>query len=139
MTSLQILIADDDAEDLELLEEAILDAEPNSSIDKAMSGKGALQYLDRYSAKDVPHLIVLDYNMPGITGSDILNLIGQQERFSKVPKVILSTSSAPTHINECLNKGATEYFVKPTTKNELDEIVRKMFALIPGYPSVNGK
>ena len=100
MTPLQILIADDDAEDLELLEEAILDAEPNSSIDKAMSGKGALQYLDGYTAKEVPHLIVLDYNMPGITGSDILNMIGQQERFSYVPKVILSTSSAPTHINE---------------------------------------
>ena len=130
--SLQILIVDDDPDDLELLEEAILELEPASRIDKATGGKAAIEYLDNYNDSRLPNLIILDYNMPEVNGSAVLEHISAQDRYRQVPRIVFSTSDAPLHKKDCLTRGATEYFVKPTTKKQLDLIAKKMLSFLPG-------
>ena len=46
-----------------------------------------------------------------------------------IPKLILSTSNAYIHMQECLKNGATEYFVKPNSMRELEEMTDKMLEL----------
>jgi CheY-like chemotaxis protein len=128
--SLRILIVDDDLDDLELLDEAILEAQPNSNIDKATGGRAAISFLDSYPDSALPHLVILDYNMPDISGSDVLAYIKEQKRYDKIPRVVFSTSDAERHISESLKSGATKYLVKPKTKRELDELALQMLSLI---------
>ncbi|MFS8616567.1 MAG: response regulator [Solitalea sp.] len=129
---INILIADDDEEDLELIEEAILNFEPNVKLHKVNDGKAVLEYLEELQDHMLPALIVLDYNMPQMKGSEVLLQLSDRPRYKRVPKVILSTSSTPFYIDECKSKGAAEYFVKPNTQRELDALAERMlsFAVI---------
>lgn len=126
-----ILIADDDEEDLELIEEAILELEPGAELHKVPDGKAAVEYLENLHDRQLPSLIILDYNMPGLNGSEVLLQLYGQSRYNTVPKIILSTSSASLYIHECKQNGATEYFVKPSTKQELDRLAANILKLIP--------
>lgn len=124
--NLTILAADDDLEDLELIEDAILNAEPGARLHKVTNGNEVIKYLSSRTDKDLPCLIILDYNMPELNGSQLLSIISKQPRYDDIPKVVLSTSSAPFHVQECLNNGATQYFVKPDNIQELYSIAKKM-------------
>ena len=125
---LTILIADDDSEDLELIEDAIKSQDPGAALHKLTSGRAVLDYLTSQPDHELPCLIILDYNMPELTGSEVLALIGRENRYSSIPKIILSTSSTPLHIHECMNNGATEYFVKPNNLKDMHVLANKMLA-----------
>lgn len=126
----RILIADDDLEDLELLEEAFLELEPSLLIDKARGGLAAIENLRSYPDSCLPNLIVVDYNMPDLDGIGVLTYLKDQDRYRTIPKIIYSTSDADKYIKQSMQNGATKYFVKPKTKKELDEIASTIVALI---------
>src|SRR5689334_13305638 len=111
--SVKILITDDDHEDLELIEEAILNANPGVELQKFTDARTALAFLNSMGDKDLPCLIILDYSMPELNGSEMLFYIKQNVRYNQIPKIVLSTSNSPLHIHECISNGATEYLVKP--------------------------
>ena len=121
-----ILMADDDYEDLEMIEEAITSIKPDASLHKVVNGKAAIEFLSSQPDNKLPCLIVLDYNMPELTGLEVLSVIRKNKRYEKIPKVILSTSNTPAAIRECLNKGATEYLVKPSNMTALLNVAEKM-------------
>ena len=126
---LTILVADDDEEDLELIEDAILSLEPGAALHKLNNGVAVMNYLKQKTDDELPCLIILDYNMPELNGSQVLSEICKHVRYEAIPKIILSTSSAPIHIHECITNGATEYFVKPNNIHDLNSLARKMLAL----------
>ena len=123
---LKILIADDDPEDIELMEMAFAEIDPSAVLIKRQTGKEALDYLFKHKDGQLPCLIVLDYNMPELKGSEVLSIINKEEQYEEIPKVILSTSNAPIHVYECMANGATEYFVKPTSLAEINKMAKKM-------------
>jgi CheY-like chemotaxis protein len=123
---LHILLADDDEEDLELIEDAILSHEPSASLQKHTNGRAVIEYLHRSTDGELPCLIILDYNMPELNGSQILQQMSQHDRFENIPKVVLSTSATPLHIHECISNGAAEYFVKPNNMDALKNVAKKM-------------
>ncbi len=63
-TNIDIVIADDDLEDLELLQTAILSVEPQAQLHLFNDGVSALQYLLGNESIQIPSLIIFDYNMP---------------------------------------------------------------------------
>jgi CheY-like chemotaxis protein len=126
---LKILIADDDVDDLDLLEESILEVEEDASVIKAKGGAIAIRLLDSSSATDLPQLIILDYNMPDVSGLEVLIYLKTQKRYDQIPRVIFSTSGAERHVAESLGHGATRYLVKPMTKKELDKLTAQMLSL----------
>lgn len=125
---MHILIADDDQEDLELIGEALLNAEPGAKLHTVMDGKAAIDYLDGLQDKELPCLIVLDYNMPQMNGAQALLAMSKVDRLKDIPRVILSTSNVALYMHESKSNGATDYFVKPSTKTELDELAKTMLA-----------
>ena len=127
--TLRILIVDDDLEDLELIEDAILTVEPTVELHKFTKGISAIEYLRSRPDNKLPGLIILDYNMPELNGSQLLSSLKDQVRYSSIPKIVLSTSNAPLHIHECMNNGATEYIVKPNNMKELHHLAVKLLAL----------
>ena len=124
-----ILVADDDEEDLEMIEEAILSVEPYTAIRKVRTGQSVINTLSNTDDHNLPSLIILDYSMPELNGAQVLAIICNDSRYVNIPMVVLSTSNSPSHIQECKYNGATEYFVKPNTLAELRSLVEKMLSL----------
>jgi len=125
----KILIADDDLEDLELIEEAIIAVEPEAELHKFTNGFTAMEYLNSRRDNELPCLIILDYNMPELNGSQWLSSVKNQTRYDQIPKIILSTSDAPVHIQECIDSGAAEYIVKPDTLMGLQNIAKRLVGM----------
>jgi CheY-like chemotaxis protein len=124
-----ILLADDDQEDLELLSEAILQIESGTMIHTVSNGSLVMDYLQKTTDEGLPSLIVLDYNMPNMNGAEVLEQLCNDSRYEKIPKIIWSTSNNSSYIKECLEKGATSYFVKPATHKNLQEQAQQMLKM----------
>lgn len=124
-----ILYADDDADDQELLKEAFLQLETSAKIYTVSSGKETLDFLQTTERNELPCLIVLDYNMPDLNGAEVLNRICRDTRYSKIPKVIWSTSNSSYYKQLCKEKGADYYFTKPQNFKDIKEMAGKMLQL----------
>lgn len=121
-----ILLADDDAEDLELFQELMLSHEPDVTISTASSGKALMQFLAGRNNDQLPDLIILDYNMPQMKGAELLWELSSDKRYKAIPKYVLSTSDSDTHIKECMDKGAAAYFVKPGNLGDMKVMIKKI-------------
>ena len=126
---LSILHADDDPDDLELWEETLLSLEPDASIKQVVNGREVKNYLMNCPDKDLPSLVILDYNMPEMTGAEVLSWLSGQSRYRSIHKLILSTSGADVHKKNCIRDGAEAYFVKPVNLRELETLAKKMLAI----------
>ena len=124
-----VLIGEDDSDDREMLTEVF------SSIDKSFillfvnNGKEVLSALEKLKDEQMPCLIVLDYNMPGLNGAEILEEVGQNERYKNIPKVVWSTSGSDKFKKTCLELGATDYVIKPSNHADLEKIARYMLSI----------
>jgi CheY-like chemotaxis protein len=123
-----ILLGEDDPDDQEMLKEVF------STIDKSFilffvnNGKEVLSALHKLGDDHLPCLIVLDYNMPGLNGAEILREISSHGRYRNIPKIVWSTSSSDHFKKTCIMLGAQDYVIKPSTNRDLDRIARYMLS-----------
>jgi CheY-like chemotaxis protein len=129
----RLLIIEDSDEDFEALNR-IIDRVSTFAlkIDRCIDGDDALDFLNRVGeykdAEDIsyPDLIILDLNLPGTDGREVLATIKQSKTLKQIPVVVFSTSSNPKDIEACYHSGANSYLLKPMNINELKESVRMM-------------
>ena len=76
------------------------------------NGEEALAYLDEHQ-NDLPGIIVLDINMPRMNGIEFLGIIKKDERFLKIPVVVLTTSKEHQDRYESFNLNVAGYMLKP--------------------------
>jgi CheY-like chemotaxis protein len=124
-----ILLVDDDPDDIELLDEAFSFYQPAPEIITAQSGRQALDMLMNRPADPLPDIIILDYNMPDMTGAEVLGALRNVERFNHTLKVIWSTSNATHYEKICKENGATHFFKKPDKMEELQALAGKLLSL----------
>ena len=74
-----------------------------------------------------PDLILLDINMPEVSGIDMLEFIRQKPRFNGLPIIILSSEAADVQIDEAFARGADAYVCKPVTLDELEAAIRDAY------------
>jgi len=85
---------------------------PREAVDLMMQGSA-------------PDLIILDMNMPGVTGMDVLEFIRSRERWDHIPIIILSVESGDEMVERTMALGADGYVFKPMTMDELEEAIEK--------------
>lgn len=124
-----ILLADDDPEDQEILEDIFKRLGPSFEMHKVDSGKQAVDYLLSCPDHKLPCLIILDYAMPVFNAAEVLENIDKKLILRPIPKVVWSSSRQPEHVKKCMEKGALSYFVKPNRMSELTEIAKKMLVI----------
>lgn len=127
--SYTILLAEDDPDDQELLVHAFTQISNSFSLHIVNDGKEVMDFLSATSDNKLPCLIVLDYNMPELNGAEVLQRLTHEKRYDKIPKIILSTSSNPKYIQDCLCKGANAYKVKPDNFSQLTVLAKEMLDL----------
>ena len=119
MTTARILLVDDDADDLTIIEEIISTLSPDVQVFSAPNGEIALDMLNKHpDLQDNVSLVVLDLNMPKMNGTQTLMDLKKDQRFQKIPVVIYSTSVNNLEKEKCLLLGAHSYITKPVSYKE---------------------
>jgi CheY-like chemotaxis protein len=123
-----IFLAEDDIDDQEFLAEAFKDIDQNILMHIESSGEKALEYIDKVPDDQLPSLIILDYNLPMVSGHQILGHMNNNSRYQKIVKLVWSTSNSPHYEKVCLESGATAYFVKPADVAGIRQLAEKMLS-----------
>ena len=74
-----------------------------------------------------PDLMLLDINMPEVSGIDMLEFIRRKPQFNDLPIIILSSEAADIQIDEAFARGADAYVCKPVTLDELEAAIRDAY------------
>lgn len=106
-----VLVADDDEDDRFLIAET-LKAFKSLKVDFVLNGKELIDYLQQ--KEKPPSLILLDLNMPVLDGREALKFIHQNPELSKIPVVVLSTSSEKEDQLTSEKFGAKAFMTKPS-------------------------
>jgi DNA-binding NtrC family response regulator len=125
-----IYIIDDDSEDKDILIAIINQLKPCIKMLVFDNGRDFINKIARDKYDDYPSLIILDYNMPYLTGAEVLKKLKDQNTMSGIPKVIWSTGSDHMTREECMNNGAINYYQKPFHYAGYFQIAEKMLDYI---------
>jgi len=129
--SITILMADDDADDRLLAEDAMKESRLGNTFRCVEDGQELMDYLTRrgkYAHGNAPRpgLILLDLNMPRMDGRQALEQIKSDPELRRIPVVILTTSKTEEDVLRSYDLGANSFISKPVTFDRLVEIVRTL-------------
>ena len=112
----RIFVVEDNDADIELLREALADVITEYELETCADGATALAHVEALRAGRVEHpdLVLLDLNLPGASGVDVLSALKQDPELRRLPVVVLTTSHAPADIDRCYDLHANSYVVKAT-------------------------
>lgn len=119
--TLSILLVEDDPDDIELMHDALRDNNIKFNLATIKQGDAVLPYLEKTPHQ--PDVIVLDLNLPKMHGREILKSIKTNPQTSKIPVIILTTSSAKKEMDYCIQQGASRYLIKPVTMQGFNDTV----------------
>lgn len=125
--NLELLLIEDNPAEILLMEEILSEAGVAIDLQVACDGEAALAYLrrsGRYATAARPDLIILDLNLPGRDGRQVLGEIKDDPELRAIPVIILSTSQAEEDILQCYRLQANCYITKPVSLEEFIEVVR---------------
>lgn len=130
MKNYKILVVDDDIASLTIHIEYLIDAEKQYEILQANSGKLALKIIDKVK----PDLILLDWEMPDISGLDVIREIRKNEETKDIAVIVITgMMTSSNNLQEALESGAIDFMRKPVDKIEFNARVRSMLKLIEFY------
>lgn len=127
----RVLVVDDSPADVLAIREALKDGDHRWEIEWVKDGAAALDFLYRrgiHQTAPRPDLILMDINMPRLTGLEVLSAIKSDPDLCVIPAIILSTSTAPSDVRFSYQAHANGYVQKPTSLENLTRLVRAIEA-----------
>ena len=127
----RILLAEDNAADLELTLEALSQSRLANEVDVVRDGAAALDYLFRRGAyatraESNPAVVLLDLKMPKVDGLQVLKQVRADDRVKTVPVVMLTSSREEQDLVESYRLGVNAYVVKPVDFGQFIEAVKQL-------------
>jgi CheY-like chemotaxis protein len=125
----RILVVEDSDEDFNALSRIMGELGLPSYLRRVCDGDEALDYLYKRgsyeNAQIAPHpsIILLDLNLPGTDGREVIQQVKQDDHLKMIPIVVLTTSNSPQDIKTCYNYGANSYLIKPMGIKKFKETV----------------
>lgn len=127
MHPIEILLVEDNPGDIRLTREALKDAKMLNCLHVVEDGETALNFLHRrgqYGQAPRPDLILLDLNLPGTNGREVLADIKADESLKTIPVVILTTSRAEEDVLKAYKLHANCYVTKPVDFVQFIRVVK---------------
>jgi CheY-like chemotaxis protein len=124
-----ILIIEDNPADVRLLREALRESSIHPTLYILGDGSAAVRFLDEIkqeNSQNLPHLILLDLNLPQLSGFDILRHIKDDDILKQTPVIVLSSSKNPDDIAKAYALRANCYLTKPVNFEPFFEIVKAL-------------
>jgi chemotaxis family two-component system response regulator Rcp1 len=125
----EILLAEDNPGDVRLTQEAFKRAKVRTHLNLASDGESALAFLRRkgeYSKAVRPDLIILDLNMPGKDGREVLKEVKKDPALDCIPVIVLTSSAAEDDVVNSYKLHASCYISKPADLNSFNAVVRSI-------------
>ncbi len=125
----EVLLIEDNPGDVRLAREAFRECRMRCSVRVANDGSAALRYLrgDGCPAEaHRPALILLDLNLPGMDGREVLGQIKSDPGLRRIPVIVLTTSMSEEDISRCYDLHADGYVTKPVNMDEFVEIIGRI-------------
>lgn len=129
--NLDILLIEDNLIEIMKMKRTISFLKLDHTIQEAKNGEEALEILKDKSK--IPDIILLDLNMPKISGIEFLSIIKNNDELKHLPTIILTTSDNQKDLYECYKIGVSGYILKPL---KYDDYVKKIEAVL-AYWSLN--
>jgi CheY-like chemotaxis protein len=126
---IEILLVEDNPGDVRLTQEALADAKVRNNLHVVPNGAEAIRFLrnrDQYADRPRPDLVLLDLNLPIMSGMDVLYEIKNDPDLKVIPVVILTTSQAEKDIIQAYNLNANCYVTKPLDLDRFIEVVKSI-------------
>jgi len=126
-----ILLVEDDANDVLLIQRAFQKAGYKSSLKVVRDGSQAIAYLrgvgpfedrDKYP---LPFLMLLDLKMPGTSGFEVLQWVRSKPEFRRLLIVVLTSSNLQADVDRAYELGANSYLVKPVEFEEMVSMIQR--------------
>jgi len=127
----EIVMVEDDEGHARLIEKNIRRAGVNNNILPFTNGTDAVNFLfgadgTGASNKTKPLLILLDLNLPDMTGVDILKRVKSNEHLKRIPVVVLTTTDDAVEIQRCYDLGCNVYITKPVNYENFAHAIRQL-------------
>lgn len=138
-TSHSILLVEDDADDRYVMHLAFAELTYTDRIKVFNTGEDILRYLRNLPDPSLyPSLIVLDYNMPGMSGAEVLMRLKMDEVLQHIPVAMYSTGMRPTE-QKLRAMGADYCFEKGRQTGDVYALARKLKTIVEGQEMVEEK
>ncbi|WP_427788858.1 response regulator [Brevundimonas diminuta] len=125
--SVKIVMVEDDHGHAKLIEKNIRRANIANDIVHFDHGDPALEYLFSDEVRrDGPLLILLDLNLPDMSGTDILERVKSDENLRRAPVVVLTTTDDKVEIQRCYDLGCNVYITKPVDYEAFAGAIRQL-------------
>ncbi len=134
----KIIMIEDDEGHARLIERNIRRAGVNNEVEHFTSGTEALaKLLDSDTIHGgQAYLVLLDLNLPDMSGVDILRQLKETERTRSIPVIVLTTTDDSREIQRCYDLGCSVYITKPVNYESLSNAIRQLglFLLVVQLP-----
>lgn len=128
---LKVLLVEDNLIEIMKMNRTISLLKLNHTIYETKNGEEALKFLE--NKESIPDIILLDLNMPKISGLEFLKIIKADDNLKHIPTIILTTSSNHKDLLDCYKTGMSGYVLKPL---KYEDYVKKIETVL-AYWSVN--
>ncbi|OEC88101.1 MULTISPECIES: response regulator [Methanobacterium] len=126
---IEILLVEDNEGDVGLVEEVFQEAKIMNNLNIAEDGEEAMLFLHKkgkFSNVPSPDIILLDLNLPGKDGREVLKEIKEDNELKRIPVVILTTSKAEEDILKSYNLHANSYITKPVDFDQFIRVIKSI-------------
>jgi len=126
-----VLLIEDSPADREIIRRAFRASEGEYDLRIVSDGETALDYLfhrggsETAGAHPPPDLILVDLNLPNLSGRELIHIIRNYPELRHIPIVVLTTSHAPNDILDCYRLGANSFLTKPSSFDAVVEMIRQ--------------
>jgi len=126
---LEVMLVEDNPEDVAFTKIILRKTGLGRNLLVALDGKEAVEALVRLKecGAKTPDLLLLDINLPDISGIDLLTKLKQDPKLSLIPVVMLTGSNFDDDIQKSYDLGASTYLVKPISKDALMLVIENIF------------
>lgn len=131
MKKTRVILVEDDTDDSELFKTFLAHRNDIVLLCIASNGIELIRFLDRMPDDDqLPHLIILDQNMPMMNGKQTLKYLSEHDRYSVIPAVIYSTYADSSLVVDCKKLGAKMVASKPIDEDGYDKMMDNFLEVI---------
>jgi chemotaxis family two-component system response regulator Rcp1 len=136
MSEVNILLVEDNEGDIILTTEAFKDMKLENNISVVKDGEEALRFLKKqgeFQKAPTPQLVLLDINLPGIDGKQLLDIIKKDDALKEIPVVMLTCSDTDADISDCYDKHVNWYITKPIDYDKYTKVMHEIEAFYVSF------
>jgi CheY-like chemotaxis protein len=126
-----ILLVEDNSSDVYVIRKVLEWSGLTLNLQVAVDGEEALNLIRSHDdpAGQVPSLVLLDWNLPKVSGAEVLAELRKDQRYRAIPVVVVTSTESSGEVAEMKKLGATAHFRKPSELDaylELEKLIRRV-------------